>query len=380
MKSLVQDLFAEAGVIVNGSAPWDIVVNDDVFYRRLIKNPELSLAEMYMDGLWECLRLDQFIYKVLAANLEEVAYKHPKFWLAVLKLRLFQTLHRVFNFQTKQKSFEVGKVHYDIGNDLYQAMLDKRLVYTCGYWLEASNLDQAQEHKLKLTCEKLNLQPGQTLLDIGCGFGSLAKYAAEHYQVSVVGLTISKQQYEFAKQNCAHLPVDIRFQDYRDLLRHPQKFDRIASLGMFEHVGYKNYEIYMDVVSHALKEDGIFLLHTIGGNSSQVTCANQFVSAYIFPNGMIPSITQIGAATEKKFVMEDWHNFGVDYDKTLMAWYHNFNDNWQALQEKYDERFRRMWNYYLLSCAASFRGRHNQLWQIVLSKQGLPQGFVSKRY
>lgn len=380
MKALVQDILAEAGITINGQHPWDIVVHDDKFYKRVMANPDLGMAESYMDGWWDCARLDQFFFKVLRSKLDKKILNHPKFLAIALRQRLWNGLHRIFNFQTQKRAFEVGYRHYDIGNDLYTAMLDKRMVYTCGYWDSANNLDEAQEDKLQLTCQKLNLKPGMTLLDIGCGFGSLAKFAAEKYDVSVVGITISRQQYEWAKKNCEGLPVEIRFQDYRDLLKQPAKFDRITSLGMFEHVGYKNYTTYMKIMSQCLKADGIFLLHTIGGNVSLVSCASNFIHKYIFPNGVIPSIAQIGASLERNFVMEDWHNFGTDYDKTLLAWYQNFNTHWDSLKENYDERFRRMWNYYLLSCAGSFRARQNQLWQIVLSPSGLLNGYHPSRY
>jgi len=382
VKTTVQGLLHSAGISINGEHPWDIVVHNDKFYKRLLSNPELSLAETYMEGLWDCVRLDQFFSKLLSVRLDVKIRNNPRFWLLYLRHRLSAMAFRIFNFQTQEKSFEVGHKHYDIGNDLYQAMLDKRMVYTCAYWENgASNLDEAQEEKLHLTCQKLDLKPGMTVLDIGCGFGSFAKFAAEHYGVTVTGNTISRQQYEYAKKSCSELPVEIRFQDYRDLLQDQKKYDRIVSLGMFEHVGYKNYATYMKVASHCLKEDGIFLLHTIGGNASQVTCSSQFINQYIFPNGNIPSIAQIGKSIERKFVMEDWHNFGVNYDKTLMAWHHNFNRHWDSqLRENYDERFRRMWNYYLLSCAASFRTRQNQLWQLVLTTKGLSQGFAFNRY
>lgn len=236
--------------------------------------------------------------------------------------------------------------------------------YTCGYWKDVVTLEEAQIAKLDLTCRKLLLEPGMRLLDIGCGWGGLAKYAAENYGVKVVGITISKQQYELATERCKNLPVEIRFQDYRDV---NEKFDRIASLGMFEHVGYLNYRKYMQIVHQCLADDGLFLLHTIGSNES-TTQAMPWIAKYIFPNGMLPSITQIGKATEKLFIMEDWQNLGIDYYKTLLAWHQNFNAHWSSLKANYDEKFFRMWNYYLLSCAGGFNTRMLQLWQIVFSK------------
>jgi cyclopropane-fatty-acyl-phospholipid synthase len=280
-------------------------------------------------------------------------------------LNQLQTL--LFNNQKKSRAFIVGEQHYDLGNDLFSLMLDKELNYTCGYWKDVHDLESAQSAKLRLVCEKLNLKPGQKILDIGCGFGAFARFAVENYQVSVVGVTISKNQKKLADERCKGLPIEIRIQDYRDI---NEQFDNIVSLGMFEHVGYKNYQTYMDIVQRCLRDSGLFLLHTIGNNTS-VTYANSWITKYIFPNGMLPSITQIGTACEGKFVMEDWHNFGPDYEKTLLVWHENFNRHWPELKSNYSERFKRMWDYYLLSCAGAFRARTLQLWQIVLSKTGI---------
>lgn len=266
-------------------------------------------------------------------------------------------------------------MHYDVGNDLFSHMLDKNMVYTCAYWQDADDLDTAQEHKLRLCCEKLQLSKGMRLLDIGCGWGSLAHFAAKHYGVSVVGITISQAQCDMATVRCQNYPVEIRFQDYRDLRHEPsEQYDRVVSLGMFEHVGSAHYADYMAIVRHCLKPSGLFLLHTIGSNTSDDSI-NQWINRYIFPHGELPSIMQIGASIEKIFVMEDWQNFGAYYDRTLMAWHANFNRHWDTLKANYSPEFYRMWNYYLLSCAASFRARKNQLWQIVLSKGGIAGGY-----
>lgn len=367
-KSLVNNLLQIANINVNGQTPWDIQIYNDQFYSRVLHDADLGLGESYMDGWWDCQRIDLFISKLINANLESKIQINLKF-----ALKLF--LSKLFNLQTKRRSLQVGRQHYDIGNDLFQIMLDNNLNYTCGYWKTADNLEQAQLDKLELTCRKLCLKPNMKLLDIGCGWGALAKYAAENHGVTVVGITISQQQYELAKYRCKDLPIEIRFQDYRDL---NEKFDRIVSLGMFEHVGYKNYLEYMKIVHRCLGDDGLFLLHTIGSNESS-TKATPWISKYIFPNGMTPSIMQIGKASEKLLVMEDWHNFGSDYYKTLIAWHENFNQGWNQIKSKYSERFFRMWNYYLLSCAGAFDARMLQLWQIVFSKKGVPGGYSAPR-
>jgi cyclopropane-fatty-acyl-phospholipid synthase len=217
----------------------------------------------------------------------------------------------------------------------------------------------------------LNLQPGKKILDIGCGWGSFVKYAAERYAVSCVGITLSQNQFELGKALCKGLPIELRLMDYREL---DEQFDHIVSIGMFEHVGYKNYDRYMFVARKNLNHDGLFLLHTIGGNRSTVF-TDPWIEKYIFPGGMLPSASQITKAVEGKFVMEDWHNFGADYDKTLLCWYDNFSRHWTKLKDKYDERFYRMWKYYLLSCAGAFRARL----QIVLSKNGVRDEYIAAR-
>lgn len=214
-------------------------------------------------------------------------------------------------------------------------MLGKSLTYICGYWDHgASNLDEAQEAKLELTCQKLYLKPGMTVRDIGCGWGSFAQYAAEKHKVSVVGVAISREQLSLAKTRCAGFSIQFYLQDYRDFLQLDQKFDRIVSLGMFEHVGYKNYKNYVKTTSECLKDNGLFLLHTIGSNLSTTTCQSQWISKYIFPNGQLPSIQQISLSIEGEFIMEDWHNLGSNYDKTLMVWHKNFNEHWDTLKQK----------------------------------------------
>lgn len=366
--TIAQELLGHAGITINGQHPWDLQTKHNEVISRIIKGGAIALGESFMDGEWDADELDEFFSKVLRAKLDSHVKKSP-----TLIWNLF--LARFTNMQTKSRARIVGEKHYDIGNDLYERMLDKRMVYTCGYWKDAHSLDEAQETKLDLVCKKIGLKQGDKVLDIGCGWGSFAKFAAEKYGAIITGITVSKEQAELARQRCQGLPVTILLEDYRNI---DQRFDHVISLGMFEHVGYKNYRTYMEVVAKNLKDDGLFLLHTIGGNQS-VTTTDPWINKYIFPNSMLPSPSQITDAIEGLFIMEDWHNFGPDYDKTLMAWWNNFNTHWHEISEKYGERFYRMWKYYLLSCAGSFRSRRNQLWQIVLSKNGVPGGYESIR-
>lgn len=363
----VETLLSECGVRVGGHEPWDIQVRNPKFYGRVLAQGSMGLGESYMDGWWDVEDLDGFLFRLLRAGLDERVHSWAEI-AGFLKAKLW-------NLQKPSRAFEVGQYHYDMGNDLYREMLGKRLVYSCGYWREADNLDDAQLAKLDLVCRKLGLQPGQRVLDIGCGWGEMAKYAAEAYGVEVVGVTVSDEQARYAREICQGLPVDIRLQDYREL---DEKFDHLLSIGMFEHVGVKNYRTYMKVARRCLKADGLFLLHSIGGNES-VNTTDPWIAKYIFPNGMVPSAKQITDAIEGVFIFEDWHNFGADYDRTLMAWLNNFESHWGDLSKSRDERFHRMWRFYLCAAAASFRIRHNQLWQIVLSPEGVPGGYRSLR-
>jgi cyclopropane-fatty-acyl-phospholipid synthase len=367
-KKIAQELFQHAGIEINGSNPWDIQVHDERFYKRVITEAELGLGESYMDKWWDVEKLDEMIFRILRADLQEKIKRNLKVALQLIGFYLI-------NMQAKRRAFIIGERHYDLGNDLFQNMLDKRMNYSCAYWKNATTLDEAQENKLELICKKLYLKPGMRVLDIGCGWGAFGKYAAENYKVEVVGITVSKQQIDLGRELCKGLPVEFRLIDYRDV---NEKFDRIVSVGMIEHVGYKNYRTYFEIAARNLNDDGLFLLHTIGSIISTKS-TDAWTHKYIFPNGMLPSLAQLAKAVEGLFVIEDVHNFGADYDKTLMAWYNNFKTNWYKIKDKYGERFYRMWEYFLLSSAGSFRARRNQLWQIVFSKKGVLGGYISFR-
>jgi len=361
-ESTIRELLDTADIKINGSQPWDLQVHDARMYERILRDGSLGLGEAYMDGWWDCEALDEFIARVLKARLDEKISRNIQMVFQVLRARLF-------NRQSSARAFEIGERHYDLGNELYLAMLDKRLNYTCAYWKDARNLDEAQEAKLELVCRKIGIHPGMRILELGCGWGSFAKYAAEKYNASVLGVTVSKEQVALGMELCKGLPVELRLQDYREV---NGTYDAVISIGVMEHVGYKNYETYMQVVDRCLKQDGIAFVHTIGGNTS-ITTGEPWTEKYIFPNGMLPSIAQLAKAMEGRFVMEDWQNFGPYYDPTLLAWHANFEKAWPELKKNYDERFHRMWRFYLLSSAGAFRARNNQLWQIVFTRQGTPQ-------
>ena len=359
----IEELLDLAGIRIDGDRPFDIKVRNPEFYQRVLAGGSLALGESYMDGWWDCQALDQFFERVMAARLDKKVSRNTSLLWAALKARWKSRA-------TPSRAFEIGEHHYDLGNDLFRLMLDRRMNYSCAWWSNAEDLDAAQEAKLDLTCRKLMLKPGMRVLDIGCGWGGFILYAAKHFDVEATGVTVSREQVEHIRQSAGDLPVRVELMDYRDI---DGTFDRVISIGMFEHVCVENYPVFMDVVHRCLADEGLFLLHTIGSTES-VRDVDPWISKYIFPNSMLPSVAQIAAAAEKRLFLEDWHCFGPHYDRTLMAWYDNFRQSWETLRRRYDERFFRMWSYYLLSCAGSFRARRLQLWQILFSKYGLRGG------
>lgn len=353
---------AAADVRVDGARPSDLLIHDPAFYTRLLRDGALGFGEAYMDGQWDCEALDELAVRLIKSNL---AQRYRTSWGTVIHaLRA-----RLVNLQSPLRAFQVGERHYDIGNDLYQAMLDRRLAYTCAYWTDAETLDAAQEAKLDLVCRKAELQPGMKVLDLGCGWGCFAKYAAEKCGVEVTGLTVSKAQIELGQTLCEGLPVELRLEDYRQATG---TYDAVVSIGIMEHVGNKNYRTYMQVADRCLKQNGVAVVHTIGANLESKDF-DAWYDKYIFPNGVVPSLSQLTRAAEGLFVIEDVHNIGPHYDRTLMAWHENFERAWPTLRDKYGDRFYRMWRFYLLTAAASFRARYQQLFQIVMTKEGRSQ-------
>jgi len=365
-KASIQSLLDAADVKVNGSRPWDLKVHNDELYGRILGHGSLGLGEAYMEGWWDCDELDGLIHRIIKTDIRSQ--------VTTLKDKLFYVYAHLVNRQKGKRAFEVGEQHYDVGNDLYERMLDERMIYTCAYWQDAKDLDQAQEHKLELVCRKLKLEPGMRVLDIGCGWGGAARYMAERYDVEVVGVSVSKEQVALANEKAKGLKAEFRLQDYRDV---DEQFDRIYSLGMFEHVGFKNYQEYFEVAHRCLKDGGLFLLHTIGHwkTSEKV---DPWIERYIFPNSILPSAELIANHSSELFSIEDWHNFGLDYVKTLEAWDENSTKAWPELAG-YDEEFQRKWHYYLMCCSAAFQSYRNHLWQVVLSKGTLEEPYKAVR-
>ncbi len=355
---LIAKKLARADVLLNGSRDWDITLRDTSALNRIAFMGSLGFGETYVDGQWDTPKLDQLIDKIYSSGIAGRKRALPYQYARVQQFFI--------NQQTRRRSKKVGEEHYDLGNDFYEKMLCSRMMYTCAYWEGANNLEEAQEKKLDLICRKLQLQPGMRVLDLGCGWGGAAKYMAETYGVEVVAITISKEQASWGQSKAQGLPVDIRHGDYREIRQEKQMFDRVVSIGLMEHVGPKNYATLINLVKDKMVDDGLALIHTIG-RKAEDKVTDPWFTRYIFPNGHIPSMGQISQAVSNTLVIEDVHNIGYHYDKTLMAWYDNFVAHWDQFKDQYPEHFFRMWEYYLLSSAGSFRSKHHQLWQIVLS-------------
>jgi len=355
---------AGAGVQLDGPNPWDPQIHDERALVRILASGTLGAGESYVDGDWDCDALDELTARLLSADVARLL-SHPS------RDATHAVAARLFNHQSARRARSSIAAHYDLGNELYEAMLGPTMAYSCGYWRRATTLDDAQDAKHELIARKIGLEPGHRLLDIGCGWGAFSKFAAERYGARVTGITLSAPQAEIARTRCRGLPVDIRLQDYRDV---DGAFDRIVSIGMFEHVGPRNYRTYFETTAQLLAAGGLQLLHSIGGLASTAT-ADPWIDRYIFPNAVLPSAAEVARAFEGLFVLEDWHSFGADYDRTLMAWNRRLARAWPALDGRHDVHFRRLWRYYLLTCAGAFRARHNQLWQLVLSPAGVAGGY-----
>lgn len=361
-EAIVRELFELAGITIGGTQPADIRVHDPRFYERVIRDASIGFGESYMEEWWETDALDVTIDKIMRANLKQ---KITGSW----RMRALTLKAVMLNLQAKARSGASVEAHYDIGNDLYTRMLDPRMVYTCAYWKDAKTLTEAQEAKLDLVCRKAGLEPGMRVLDLGCGWGGFASWAAEKYGCTVLGVTLSKDQVSLGNQLWRHLPVELRLCDYRDV---QGTFDRVVSIGMMEHVGPKNHRDMMRTIDRCLAADGVAVVHTIANNRS-LRHGTPFIEKYIFPNAVAPSLAQIGRAVEGLFVVEDLHNIGPDYDPTLMAWWDNFDRTYSEIADRYDRKFYLMWKFYLLAAAGASRSRDGQLYQFVLSKTGRAQ-------
>ncbi len=365
-EATARELLEQADIRVGGSRPWDVQVRDPRVFYRVFAGGDLAIGESYVEGWWECERIDHMLTRIFQTD-----YKKRYTMWRVASDVVRANVYRFTNYRQTLTNASRNAMHYDIGNDLYERMLDPRMLYTCAYWRDAKTLDEAQEAKIDLICKKLGLKPGMRFLDIGCGWGALCAWAAEKYGVTALGITVSSAQHELAQKKWAHVKgVEYRLQDYRQLESSLDgTFDRVSAQGTIEHLGYKNHRAFLETARRCIKKDGLFLLHTIGNNRS-ATKIGPFLNEYVFPNAVVPSIGQIGKALEGLFMVEDVENFGPDYDKTCVAWEANLAKAWPELSEKYPNEIFRMMRYYLLMCSAVFRSRRHQLWHFALAPYG----------
>jgi cyclopropane-fatty-acyl-phospholipid synthase len=363
-EAFFRDLLAQGGIAVGGDRPWDLQVRDRRAYERVLRDGSVGFGEAFMEGWLDCERVDQMADRAYRAGLTD------KVDVRTAVFEAFKA--RVNPFGSRGRSFEIGRRHYDIGNDLFEVMLDSRMIYSCGYWHRADTLERAQRDKLELICRKLQLEPGMRLLDIGCGWGGLAGYAAENFGARVVGVTVSERQVELGTRRCAALPVELRLCDYRDL---DERFDRVVSVGMFEHVGRRHYGDFFAACDRCLAPSGILLLHTVGYLREEPI--NPWYDKYVMPGVEFPTVANIAQNAGPNLVLEDFHTWeGAHYDRTLMAWFNRFDAGWPGLRESYGETFYRMWKLYLQGCAGAFRAERMRVWQIVFSKGGIPGGYA----
>jgi len=370
-KPIIESLLEGTGVQLDGDRPWDIRVNRERLYRRALRG-SLGFGEAYINGDWDCEALDELFRRLLSANTQ----KRP----LIRAARAVKSLQaRLMNLQTRRRSRAVAEEHYDLDHRMYALFLGPWNQYTCCFFDGTDDLERAEIAKLEMLCDKLELRAGDRLLDIGCGWGGFAKYAARTRGCEVTGISLSDAQIRYATEYTRGLPVTIRRLDYRDL---PESglapFDKISIVGMIEHVGYKNYAELLGIVHDMLKPDGLFLLHTIG-NNERSTVVDPWIEKYIFRNSMAPAMSHLADASEGRFVIEDWENYGHHYVPTLQAWYERFNANWDRIRtlitaRPFDERFRRMWNYYLMSSKAAFDVEHLHLWQLVMTRRNSGRG------
>lgn len=352
-----------ADVQFNGRRPWDVQVNNPRLYGEILRRGSLGFGDGYVNGDWDCDDLCELINRLLRAKANR-----PLSWWTRTAEGWRWVQERLVNQQSEERTRKRTSQHYDINPELYRAMLGKTMAYSCGYWRNAKSLDQAQEAKLELICKKLELKEGERLLDLGCGWGSLAKHAAENYGARVTGITVSREQAAYLKEQTTWQDIRVKVCDYRhlnDLGEEP--FDKIASVGMYEHVGRLNDKRFYDVISKALKPEGLALIHTIG-SVERTHRTDEWIDRYVFPGGRLPSAVDLCKGLEKKFIIEDWESFGTDYERTLRCWHENLLQSKQNQDLVLDDRGYRFWKFYLLSCAGFFRSRQGQLWQVVLSR------------
>ncbi|AYF54663.1 SAM-dependent methyltransferase [Clostridium sp. K25] len=344
-----------------GESKFKILINKHISEKEIIKDPFLTLGEAYMDNIIDFQGNIQEIIEAIYKNKESFLHKAS----------IFSKLYNVTKHSIKQNKKDI-QYHYDLGNDFYSLWLDKTMSYSCAYFKDNSDsLDDAQRHKVSYILKKLNLNKGDKLLDIGCGWGELIIDAAKEYGVKATGITLSEEQVEKVneriKENNLENLVEVKLMDYRELIKEHKKFNRIVSVGMIEHVGRKNIPEFIEDVSELLEDEGVSLLHCI---TAQIEGeANEWIKRYIFPGGYIPSIRElVYNMAENNLHLVDVESLRLHYSKTLECWAKNFEENLEEVKKIKDERFIRMWRLYLNSCAASFHYGVIDIHQFLVTK------------
>ncbi len=355
-------LLDRADVRLDGSRPHDIRVHDSRVFSRVAVHGSVGLGEAYLDGWWSTDDLEELAYRLASARLQRVTEWLPRGMVQNVTARLF-------NQQTRGLAQRVARDHYEMGNDLFSGFFGRYKNYSCAYFQDTDDLDRAQRQKLDLICKKLDLRPGDRLLDVGGGWGELARHAAAEYGAKVTSINISEEQMRYARAHCKGLDVTVQRCDYRDVRG---AFDKVAAIAMFTHIGQRNYRTFMQSIRRVLEPGGIFIMEGVWGNVS-TNRIDAWMDKYVFPGAMIPSGAQTFQAFEDIFVAEDIHNFGPHYLKTLRAWDANFEAAWPELRERYGERMHRIFNYYFRTIAGFFRARALQNWHLVLTPVGAAQ-------
>ncbi len=348
--------------------PVVVRITDPAVVRRMVLNPELAVGEAYMEGT---LTIDEDdLYTFMEIAQKNLGRRGPVLWQRPL-FALRRAGRRLAQFNPVSRARRNVAHHYDLSGELYDLFLDEDRQYSCAYWRHADDtLEQAQAHKKALIARKLLLKPGMKVLDIGCGWGGLALTLAKKHDVEVLGITLSTEQHKVATQRAQQAGlqdrVSFRLMDYRDV---EGRFDRIVSVGMFEHVGVPHYGIFFRRIEELLHEDGVALLHTIG-RMEEPSNTSPWLAKYIFPGGYTPALSEVMAIIEKQDLFTtDIEVWRLHYAKTLHEWHRRFMANIEKARALYDDRFCRMWRYYLVSAEQSFRFYRQVVFQIQLARR-----------